>query len=258
MTVNAIPTPTIYNDTPLGFCVGDSVTLYTDTYVSYLWSTSAIDSFVTVYSSNTYSVTITDTNGCVNTANVNVVANALPVVDAGLPFSVCPGNSGNLNATGAVTYVWDVDATLSQLNIPNPIATPITQTKYYVTGQDLVGCENIDSIVVSIFTPPVVDAGLDAQVCVGDSTTLGATGATSYLWNASATLSSLIIPNPFAFPASITTYTVTGTDGNGCTDSDDVIVSTISLPGVDAGLTDSHCLGDSTQLFASGAIIWQW
>jgi len=142
-----------------------------------------------------------------------------------LPFSVCPGNSGNLNATGAVSYLWDFDATLSQLNIPNPVATPVTQTKYYVTGQDLVGCENIDSVVVSLYTPPVVDAGLDDQVCVGDSTTLGATGALTYLWNASATLSSLTIPNPFAFPASLTTYTVTGTDGNGCTDSDDVIVT---------------------------------
>jgi hypothetical protein len=258
VTINPIPSPTIYNDTPLSFCTGDSVILYTDTYADYLWSTGATDSFTTVYVSGNPSVTITDVNGCQNTANVNVTAFGLPSVDAGVDFSICPGTSGNLNATGATSYLWEVDPTLSQLNIPNPTATPAVQTKYYVTGTDGNGCENIDSVTVSLFAPAVVNAGLDGQVCVGDSTQLLATGCISYVWNTSPYLSDVNIADPFAFPPSITTFTVTGTDANGCTDTDDVIVSTLSLPGIDAGSTTSHCLGDSTQLFATGALIWQW
>ena len=258
VTVNSIPVPTIYNDTPLSFCSGDSVKLYTDSYVSYSWNTSATDSFIVVNAAGPYSVTITDVNGCQATANTNVTVFSLPPVDAGTAFSVCPGDSGNLTATGATSYLWNVDATLSQLNIPNPVATPVADTWYYVTGTDGNACVGIDSIEVTLFVPPVVYAGLDAQVCVGDSTQFLVTGAVSYVWNASAYLSSTTIPNPFAFPPSITTFTVVGTDGNGCTDSDDVIVSTLSLPGVDAGTTDSHCIGDSTQLFATGALTWQW
>lgn len=258
VTVNAIPTPTIYNDTPLDFCSGGSVQLYTDTYASYLWNTTDTDSFIVVNTAGPYSVTITDTNGCQAVANTTVTVYNLPTVDAGADFSVCPGNSGTLGASGATSYLWDVDVTLSQLNIPNPVATPVADTWYYVTGTDGNGCQNVDSVEVTLFTPPVVNAGLDDQVCVGDSTVLNASGAVSYVWNASPFLSSTTIPNPFAFPTSLTTFTVTGTDANGCTDTDDVTVSTLSLPAVDAGPSDSHCIGDSTQLFASGALVWQW
>ncbi|MEX1002798.1 MAG: T9SS type A sorting domain-containing protein [Crocinitomicaceae bacterium] len=258
VTINAIPNPTIYNDTPLDFCDGDSVTLYTDSYADYLWSTTSIDSFTTVYSGGSYTVTITDSNGCQNSANASVTVYTLPTVDAGTDESVCPGESIQLNATGADTYQWDVDPTLSQLNISNPTASPTVQTTYYVTGTDLNGCKDADSVTVSIYTSPVVNAGLDQQICSGDTTQLNASGAITYIWDNSPTLSNLTIEDPLAFPTSQTTYTVTGTDGNGCTDSDNVTISTYSLPGVDAGSPTSHCLGDSTQLFASGAISYQW
>jgi hypothetical protein len=258
VSVNSIPSPVIYNDTPLNFCTGDSVILYTDTYDAYLWSTTSIDSFTTVYATGVHSVTITDTNGCVNSANVSVTAFNLPTVDAGTAASICPGLSYPLIASGAASYLWDVDVTLSQLNIPNPVATPTGDTWYYVEGTDGNGCVNIDSIEITLYTAPIVNAGFDAQVCVGDSTILNATGAVSYIWNASSFLSSTVIPNPDAFPTSLTTFIVTGTDGNGCMDSDDVTVSTISLPGIDAGPADSHCIGDDSQLFATGALSWTW
>ncbi|UKN02998.1 T9SS type A sorting domain-containing protein [Paracrocinitomix mangrovi] len=259
VTVNAIPSPTIYNDTPLDFCVGGSVILYTDSYAGYSWNTSATDSFIVANTAGTYTVTITDVNGCQNSTNAVVTTYGLPSVDAGTAVSVCPGSSTTLSASGATTYVWDTDITLSQLNISNPVATPTADpTWYYVTGTDGNGCQNNDSVQVSWFTLPVVNAGLDDQVCVGDSVQLGATGALTYVWNASTSLSSTTVANPYAFPTSITTYTVTGTDGNGCTDQDNVTISTLSLPNVNAGTTDSHCLGDSTHIFASGALTWQW
>ena len=256
--VNPIPSPTIYNDTPLDFCTGDSVTLYTDSYDSYNWSSSSLDSFTTVYTTGTYTVTITDENGCTNFANVGVTAYVLPTVDAGSDFSLCPGESELLSASGAVNYQWDVAASLSQLNISNPTATPTGDTWYYVTGTDGNGCQNIDSLQATLYVLPTVNAGLDDQVCSGDTTQLTASGAITYLWDSSPTLSDVNIPNPEVYPTTLTTYTVTGTDANGCSDTDEVIVSTISLPGVDAGSTDSHCIGDSTQLFATGALVWEW
>ncbi|MBI4646394.1 MAG: T9SS type A sorting domain-containing protein [Bacteroidia bacterium] len=72
--------------------------------------------------------------------------------------------------------------------------------------------------------PPVVGAGPDQIVCSGTSVTLSGSGAVSYAWDNGVT-------NGAAFtPVATTTYTVTGTDGNGCTNTDAVLVTVNSLP----------------------------
>lgn len=256
--VNSIPTPTIYADGPLSFCTGGDVVLSTDTYVSYLWSTGATSNNITVNTSGNYSVNIVDGNGCQNSANVNVTVFALPAISAGADFNLCPGSSQNLNATGGSTYLWNVNPTLSQLNIPNPVATPTVLTQYIVTGTDVNGCANKDTVVVSMFTLPTVNAGSDGQVCVGDSWPLNATGASSYAWTSNPTLSALNIPNPVATPTSQTEYFVTGTDGNGCTNIDSVTISTINLPNINAGADKFICEGDNVQIFVTGGISYDW
>ncbi|MBI3136855.1 MAG: T9SS type A sorting domain-containing protein [Bacteroidetes bacterium] len=258
VVVNAIPVPTIYADGPLTFCTGGDVVLSTDIYSSYLWSTTATSNSITVTSAGTYTVTITDVNGCQNSANATVAINGLPTVNAGSDFTVCPGDSEPLNATGASTYLWNVDVTLSQLNIPNPDATPTGTTSYIVTGTDVNGCQDKDTLVGSLYALPAVNAGSDGQVCVGDPWPLNATGANSYLWNSSPSLSALNIPNPVATPMSQTEYFVTGTDANGCSNIDSVTISTINLPGISAGVDKTICEGESVQIFATGGISYTW
>ncbi len=75
-------------------------------------------------------------------------------------------------------------------------------------------------------------AGADVSICQGESTTLNASGGSSYLWNTSGTLSSLTIASPTATPASTTTYVVTITDGNACTTTDEVTVTVNSIPSI--------------------------
>lgn len=258
VVVNAIPVPTIYADGPLTFCSGQDVVLSTDVYSSYLWSTSATSNAITVNTPGVYTVTITDVNGCQNSANATVVVNSLPTVNAGPDFTVCPGDSEPLNASGALSYLWDVNVTLSQLNIPNPDATPVATTSYIVTGTDANGCQDKDTLVGSLFTLPNVNAGADGQVCVGDPWPLNATGAVTYLWNAQPSLSALNVANPIATPTAQTEYFVTGTDGNGCSNIDSVTISTINLPGISAGVDKTICEGDNVQIFATGGISYTW
>ena len=103
VTVNNIPTPTVYNDTPLSFCVGGSVELYTDTYAAYSWNTPSTDSFTVVSTPGIYTVTITDDNGCQNSASATVSNYALPNVSAGTDETICPENTAQLLATGSHT-----------------------------------------------------------------------------------------------------------------------------------------------------------
>jgi hypothetical protein len=260
VTVNPIPVPVIYNSGPLSFCSGGSVILSTDTYASYLWSTTETTNAITVSSGGTYTVTITDVNGCQNSANAGVTIFGLPTVNAGTDFSLCPGDTGPLNASGASSYLWNVDVTLSQLNIPNPDATPVVSpTNYIVTGTDGNGCQDKDTVTVTFYTIPTVNAGPDGSVCVGSPWPLNATGtATSWAWNAHPSLSSLVINNPTATPTSQTEYFVTGTDGNGCTNIDSVTISTINLPGISAGIDKTICEGESVQIIATGGLNYEW
>jgi hypothetical protein len=258
VTVNSIPTPTVYNDGPLSFCIGDSVHLYTDSYSAYSWSNGDTDSVTTALTTGTYTVTITDMNGCQASANASVTNFSLPNVSAGADQTICPENTAQLNATGATSYVWDVDPTLSQLLIPNPIANPTINTTYTVTGTDGNGCSASDQVTISLFTSPVVDAGSPTTICVGDSTQLSASGTISYVWDANPTLSNVNISNPWAYPTSQTKYIVTGTDGNGCTARDSVTISTNGLPNVNAGVDQTMCTADSVHIFATGALTYLW
>jgi len=259
VTVNSIPNPTVYNDGPLSFCVGDSVHLYTDSYTAYSWSNGGIDSVITAFSSGTYTVTITDVNGCQASASATVSNYSLPNVNAGADQTICPENTTQLNASGAVSYVWNVDPTLSQLLIPNPIASPTVNTTYTVTGTDANGCVNSDQVTISLYNSPTVDAGSPTTICVGDSTQLLASGtAISYVWDANITLSDVNINNPWAYPTTQTKYIVTGTDGNGCTARDSVTISTNGLPNISAGVDQTMCNTDSVHIFATGALTYLW
>lgn len=258
VTVHNIPAPNIYADGPLAFCIGGDVTLSTDTYVSYVWSTAETSNAITVNTAGNYEVTITDVNGCQNSADVDVTVYSLPAVSAGSDFTVCPGDSQPLNATGANTYLWNSNVTLSQLNIPNPVATPVAPVSYIVTGTDVNGCQNKDTINATLYTLPNVNAGSDGQVCVGDPWPLNATGALTYSWTNHPSLSATNIPNPTASPTSQTEYFVTGTDANGCTNIDSVTISTINLPIINAGADKFICEGESVQIFVTGGVSYVW
>lgn len=260
VTVNPLPTPEIYHDTPLSFCDGGSVVLYTDVYDSYVWSTGSVLNSTVVSSSSVVTLTIEDFDGCTGSTTETVVEYPLPTVNAGLDDAVCPGEGIVLNASGALTYLWDTHPTLSSLVIPNPTATPLVTTEYRVRGTDINGCQDRDSVIITRHAAPAVNAGPDESVCVGDSVHLLATGAISYIWEAEPSLSSLVIANPWASPIVLTEYFVTGTDINGCTKMDSVNVSTLSAPLINAGEDTSVCIGSEVQLFASGGLpgLYDW
>ena len=72
------------------------------------------------------------------------------------------------------------------------------------------GCDSIVTLNLTINQPPTVDAGADQTICSGNPVTISGNGATSYTWDNG-------VSDGVAFsPLSTATYTVTGTDGNGC------------------------------------------
>lgn len=265
VTVSVNTQPTVSAGANQTVCIGDSVRLIATGASTYTWTptttlscTSCDTTFASPTTTTTYTVIGTSGNNCSDTATVTVSVNTLPNVNASNDTAICIGNSAQLIATGANTYTWTPTATLSCGVCANPTATPTTTTDYVVTGTDGNGCKNTDTVAVTINNLPNVSAGNDATICLNDSTQLTASGASSYTWAPATTLSCSSCTSPFAKPAVNTTYVVTGTDANGCKNSDSVDVSVNALPNVSAGPDQAICNSSSVQLQASGASTYTW
>jgi len=209
----------------------------------------------------TYTVTVTDVNGCTNTTTTNLNVNGLPVVTASStpsPATVCAGGSVTLTGGGATSYTW-TDGTNTPAN--NVAFVPAASSTYTVTGIDGNGCSNTASLPVTVNALPVVTASSTpspATVCAGGSVTLNGGGASTYTWTDGSNTQT----NGVAFvPAASSTYTVTGTNGNGCTATATLPVTVNALPTLTTTSTPSPatvCLGGSVTLSASGATTYAW
>jgi subtilisin-like proprotein convertase family protein len=248
VTLVVNPLPAVNAGIDQAVCTGTSTLLNATGAINYVWDNGITQGtpFTQAIGTVTYTVTGTDANGCVNTDQVNITVNPLPIVDAGADQQVCIGGTVTLNGAGAATYTWNNGVT-------NGVAfAPSVTTTYTVTGTDANGCINSDQMIVTVNPLPAVNAGTDVTTCAGGTVTLTGSGAVNYNWNNGIT-------NGVAFtPAATTTYTLTGTDANGCVNTDQVLVTVAGLPAVNAGPDQTVCVGTSVTLSGSGAATYTW
>jgi len=219
----------------VSMCQGSSITLNASGGNSYSWSPSTGLSNANIAnptaspnSTTTYTVTVNSGNGCTDTDQVTVTVNSA-IANAGNNVSMCQGSLTTLNASGGNSYSWSPSGGLSNANIANPTASPNSTTTYTVTVTNANGCTDTDQVTVTVNSANA-NAGNNVSICQGSSTTLNASGGNSYFWTPSFGLSNSNVANPTASPNSTTTYTVIVTDGNGCTDTDQVTITVNTLP----------------------------
>lgn len=265
IVVNVNAQPVVSGGSNQTICTGNSTPLTATGATSYSWSpatglscTNCANPTASPTTTTTYTVIGTDVNGCKDTATVTVTVSPLPTINAGADQSICIGASASLSASGGTTYSWSPATGLSCTNCANPTASPTTTTTYTVTGTNAGGCSNTDQITITVNPLPSINAGSDNSVCLDDSVQLNATGGTSYVWSPATGLGCTNCANPKASPAANTTYTVTGTDANGCVNTDQVNISVKTLPSVSAGGDKAVCIGSSGVLQASGASTYSW
>lgn len=177
------------------------------------------------------SFVITYTVGaCGASSQETVVVNPMPIVNASADQGICPGDSVQIIATGALTYSWSPSTDLSSTSIANPYASPSSPITYLVTGTDANGCSDTADVSITVFTPSSITFSGGTQVCEGDSLFLIANNVVSNIvWTPSNTVSNPNSASTYVFPSSDETYTVTGDDANGCTVSNSIsiIVNTV-------------------------------
>lgn len=118
---------------------------------TYAWSPSGGNNATASGLSNgSYTVLVTDGNGCTNTGSVSVSNYTLPVVTASGGGTIYPGGSTTLNSSGGVSYVWSPSSGLSCTNCASPVAEPSASTVYCVTGTDANGCTDTACVAVNV------------------------------------------------------------------------------------------------------------
>lgn len=266
VTVTVHPLPNVSGGNNQSICIGSTAQLQASGAATYIWSpssglscTACPNPIANITTTSTYTVVGTDGFGCVDSAQVTIAVNPLPTINAGTDKTICLGVATQLQASGGTTYTWTPTVGLSCTNCNNPFASPPSTTTYVVNGTDANGCSGVDTVIVNVNPLPTVTAGPDVAICKLATTQLSVTGnASSYIWSPAVGLSCTSCTNPVASPTATTTYTVTGTDGNGCSNTDNVVVTIHPQPIIDAGADQSICHGANIQLNATGGVTYTW
>ncbi len=250
ITVNPNPTPTITANGPTAFCSGGSVLLDAGVYASYTWSNAATSETVSATANTTYTVTVTDNNGCHGLASQVVTVNTSPtpiIIPTG-PTNFCAGGSVTLVSTVATSYSWSTGATSQTITVN-------TGGTYVVTVSDAIGCTGTTSQVVTVSAAlnPTITTNSPTSFCNGGNVVLHLSGFTSYAWSTTATTDSITVTTSG-------TYSVTVTSGSGCTGTTSQVVNVFNIPAPVLTATGPtiFCVGGSVSIDAGVYASYTW
>lgn len=251
ITINVYINPIIVTSASSpSICAGNTTTLAAGGASTYTWSPSATlnnpnssNPLATLLNTETYTVVATNSLGCIGSGTITIIVQQLPTVNAvSNPSVICLNEIATLTANGASTYTWSTNATGTTLNV-----SPVVNTVYTVTGSDANGCSNSGTISVTVNQPPVVVINSVSSICRDQSATLTASGANTYAWNTSSTSDTITVT-----PSTTTSYTVIGTNINGCKDTSAFTVNVIVTPTLTVTGPSVTCSGEEITLIASG------
>jgi len=248
LPLSVVPTTTLV-------CANTSATLNVSGANSYTWNpgNSNFSNYVIFPSANTIYTVTGKTGSCtgVSTIAINTVAN--PTLSISLTNSVvCSGDAVNLSVNGnASSYTWTPTGQVGTSTTDHPTGV----TLYQVVGVNSNNCSSVAQQVVIVNPLPALSAGVSVPlVCPGGTSTLSASGASTYAWTGGVTSSNAsVVVNP----QTTTNYTVTGTSSLACSASTVVVVN-VFAPSITVSSNTTICTGQSAIIGAGAADSWLW
>jgi len=228
-------------------CQGETTTLMaTAGFDSYEWSTTDNTPDISVSTTGSFSVTVTDAQGCTGVATYDVTVNSLPVANITGSTTFCTGGTTTLDAgSGFSQYQWSGGESSQTVDISLPGTVGVTVT-------DANGCTATDEIVISESSElsPMITG--DSLICDNASATLNAgTGYATYAWSTGGMTQMVTV-------STAGNYSVTVTDNSGCSGTD---VFTVNSGSASVNITgdDIFCEGEMSTLTATtGFADYEW
>lgn len=204
--------PSITPDSSLTLCPGSVVNLAAQKgFSSYLWNTGSTSPTLTVDRAGTYSVFVTDANGCSAESTPITVKETTATLTVGSTKKVCAGATVQLSVTGAMSYRWSPTKGLSCTTCSNPVVMLYAPTTYTVEGTTQEGC--VTTAIVSLDIAPPAEK---PKITVSQQTLLTSTTAASYQWYHNSKILPEAIEQVYEAVSS-GVYTVQTTNDAGCT-----------------------------------------
>lgn len=238
--VSIADTPVINAGIDTFTCANTTLVLNPTGATTYTWAanpdlscTNCTNPIATPSQSESFYVTGTNDNGCSSTDSVHVQVQTKELISV-LPksYSICQGDTANLNVSGAYSYSWSPAINIINTNSQSPLAFPTTNTTYTVTGKDSNNCFTDTAFVNVIVNPSPVVNIIDSsiQLLTGSTFTLTTTtsgDATNPTWTPATGLSCYSCLQPVASVSKTITYTVKVSNQYGCIDSDKITINAI-------------------------------
>ena len=249
ITVNPAPaTPIISASGPTTFCQGDNVVLISSVATGNLWSNSANTQAITVATAGTFTVTVTDANGCMATsAPITTIVNPLPptpTITINGNAAICQGQSVSLSSSAISGNVWSSGQNTQTISVDSAGTYTVTVTQN--------GCSATSAPINISVNPlpaaPTITVNGTMPICAGANIGLSSSQPTGNLWTTGQTNQTITV--------GAGTYAVTYTDANGCAVPSAPVTVTALAPITIATtvLSNSDCgapIG-SASAFASG------
>lgn len=212
---------------------------------NYSWSNGATTEDISGLTANTYSVTVTDANGCAANGSATVTTPSAISLSTNVTNATCSGvNNGSIDlilsgGTGPYNFFWSNGATSEDI-------TGLGAGTYAVTVTDANGCQDSTSATITQPSGITLTTSSTPSTCSGNTGTAtvnasGGSGTYTYLWNDPLNQTTATANNLAAG-----TYSVTVTDGTGCVTATSVVVNSTSGLSATANVTDAACYGAST------------
>jgi hypothetical protein len=262
VTVGATLAPVITANGPLTFCEGDSVELDAGGgYARYSWSNGRTDRILTVKGGGSYSVSVSESNGCSGTSQIiqtAVVAKPVPVILG--PRPVCLNGSGTyfVQDSSASTISWSVtNGTLLSDSTGGSVAVLWGAAGFGIVhvriSKGMCSGDTSFTVAINPQLKPLITPSRSTTLCNGDSVLLDAgSGYVKYAWSSGA-LSQIISVKDSG------RYVINVSDGMGCTGSDTIVVKVNAVPAPVITGPTALCEGDTITLDAGGEFVsYDW
>ncbi len=228
VTVNITPTLTVNSGT---ICSGNTFTIVPGGASSYTYSWGS--NTVNPLSTSNYTVSGTNTVGCISSITNTVTVNTTPTLSIN-SGAICSGNNFTITPSGASTYTF---------SSAGAIVTPTINSTYSVSGTSSLGCVSSNTAVssVTVNALPIISVN-SVSICSSESYTISPSGAVTYTISGGLAVVS---------PTISTSYTVAGTDVNNCTNTQTLSVA-VNTSCVWPGDANSDGIADNLDILELG------